>query len=102
MFRNAFIISLVALSPIVISAPVSAQAAPTFAAKYSTADTTIGDLLDNAATKAVLDKLMPGFSTNPQVEMARGMTLRAVQPMAPDQIKIETLDLVDADLAKIH
>jgi hypothetical protein len=33
--------------------------------------------------------------------MARGMTLRAIQPMVPDQIKAETLDAIDADLAKL-
>jgi hypothetical protein len=78
-------------------AAAPAMAAPT----YSTADTDIGTLLDNAETKAILDKHMPGFSTNEQVAMARPMTLRAVQPMVPDQIKVETLDAIDADLAKL-
>ena len=77
------------------SAP--AMAAPA----YSTADTDIGTLLDTAETKAILDKHMPGFSTNEQVAMARPMTLRAVQPMVPDQIKVEMLDAIDADLAKL-
>jgi hypothetical protein len=104
MLKNALTAALIAAAPLALSAPVMAQTAPATpapAAKLSTADTTIGDLLDNPAAKAVLDKHMPGFSSNPQVEMARGMTLRAVQPMVPDQIKVETLDAIDADLAKI-
>ena len=102
MLKNVIAGALIAAAPLVLAAPVMAEtAAPAPAAKLSTADTTIGDLLDNPAAKAILDKHMPGFSSNPQVEMARGMTLRAVQPMVPDQIKVETLDAIDADLAKL-
>jgi para-nitrobenzyl esterase len=104
MLKNALTAALIAAAPLALAAPVMAEtapAAPAEKAKLSTADTTIGDLLDNPAAKAVLDKHMPGFSSNPQVEMARGMTLRAIQPMVPDQIKAETLDMIDADLAKL-
>lgn len=104
MLRNALIAALVTMSPVAVAAqtaPQPAAEAAKSAAKFSTTDTSIGDLIDNAATKAILDKHMPGFADNPQVEMARGMTLRAIQPMVPDQIKAETLDLIDADLAKL-
>jgi hypothetical protein len=105
MLKNALTAALIAAAPLALAAPVMAEtapaAAPAPAAKLSTADTTIGDLIDNPAAKAILDKHMPGFSNNPQVEMARGMTLRAIQPMVPDQIKAETLDAIDADLAKL-
>jgi hypothetical protein len=81
-----------------MAAPVMAQdAKPT----YSTADTDIGTLLDNPGTKAVIDKHMPGFAANEQVAMARPMTLRAIQGIVPDQIKAETLDKIDADLAAL-
>jgi hypothetical protein len=104
MFKNALTAVLIAAAPLALAAPVLAQTAPAAPAekpKLSTAETTIGDLLDNPAAKAILEKHMPGFSTNPQVEMARGFTLRAVQPMVPDQIKVEMLDMIDADLAKL-
>ena len=68
---------------------------------YSVAETDIGTLLDNPATKAVLDKYIPGMSTNSQIDMARAMTLKQVQGYAPDQFKDETLAKIDADLAKI-
>lgn len=68
---------------------------------YNTADTPIGTLLDDPAAKAVLDKHMPGFSGNPQVAMARSMTFKQVQSMAPDQIPADALAKIDADLAKL-
>lgn len=74
-------------------------AAPT--AAYSTEATDIGTLLDNPATKAVLDKHMPGFSGNPQIDMARSMTLKQIQQFAGDQMTDEVLAKIDADLAKI-
>jgi hypothetical protein len=77
-------------------------AAPAMAAPaYTTADTDIGTLLDTPETKAILDKLMPGFSSNEQVAQARPMTMRAIQQFAPDQIKTEILDQIDAELAKL-
>jgi hypothetical protein len=80
---------------------LSLAAVPAMAATYTTADTDIGTLLDTPETKAILDKLMPGFSTNEQVAMARPMTLRAIQQYAPDKITTEILDQVDAELAKL-
>jgi hypothetical protein len=40
-----------------------------------TLDTTLGELLKDPQAKAVLDKHVPGVSTNPMVEMAKGMSL---------------------------
>lgn len=84
------------------AAPAAAVAAPAAAKPaFSVAETDVGTLLDNAATKAVLDKFLPGLSTNPQIDMARAMTLKQVQGYAPDKIKDEALAQVDAALAKI-
>lgn len=68
---------------------------------YSTADTTIGDLIDNPATKAVLDKHLPGFAENPQISMARAMTMRQIQGFAADMLPDDKLALIDADLAAL-
>jgi hypothetical protein len=46
-----------------------------------TLDTTLGELLDDPQAKALLDKHVPGVSTNPMVTMARGMSLNAVLSM---------------------
>ena len=76
---------------------VSAPTAPA----YSTEATDIGTLLDNPQTRAVLDKHIPTFAGNPQIEMARSMTLRQIQSFASDMLTNEALAKVDADLAKI-
>jgi hypothetical protein len=82
------------------SAPRPDQKAPT-AKHYSTGDTDIGTLLDNPDSKAVLDKYMPGFSENPQIELARGMTLLGIQPYSSDTLTDDVMKKIDADLAKI-
>jgi len=80
------------------AAPAAVAPAPT---KYSTTESKIGDLLDNPTTKAVLDKDLPGLSTNENIGMARGMTLKEVQQFAPDKITDERLALVDTDFGKL-
>ncbi|MEO7026162.1 MAG: hypothetical protein ABI056_01260, partial [Caulobacteraceae bacterium] len=57
----------------------TAPTAPT-GGKMTIDKTTVGDLLANPAAKAVLDKDLPGFSTDPRVEQAKGMTLKDVEP----------------------
>ena len=79
--------------------PVAAQAS----AKplFSTAKTNLGTLMDNPATKAVLMKYIPAVITNPQITMARAMTLRQVQPYAGDELSDAKLARIDADLAQL-
>ena len=95
MLRAALLANLLAIT----SVPSFAADAP--APVYSSATSSIGDLLDNPETKAVLDKDMPGFSSNPQIDMTRTMTLKQLQGFAPDQVKDEVLAKIDADLAKV-
>ena len=104
MIKNLLTAALLGATPLALVAPVLAQTAPAPApsAHLSTADTTIGDLLDNPAAKAIVDKHLPGFSADSRVEMARGFTLRAIQPMVADQITIAMLDAIDADLAALN
>lgn len=97
MLRSIILAGLLSVTAV----PAVAAAAEASVPAYSVESTTIGDLLDNAATKAVLDKHLPGFSTNPQIEMARTMTLKQVQGFAPDQFKDELLAKINADLAAL-
>jgi para-nitrobenzyl esterase len=80
-----------------------AQAAPAAVAPavYSIEGTDIGTLLDDPAAKAVVEKSLPGFSAHPQIDMARGMTLKAVQQYAPDLVTDEALAAIQADFAKL-
>jgi cytochrome P450 len=80
------------------NSPASPSVQAASGTRYSTADTKIGVLLDDPATKAVLDKHFPGMSTDARIAMAKGMTLRNVQKFAPDQFSVETLDALDAEL----
>ena len=91
------------LRKILLAGLLAASSVPAMAAgpAFTTAETTIGTLVDDAAAKAVLEKHLPGFSSNPQLEMARGMTLKQIQGFAPDMIKDEVLAKIDADLAKL-
>ena len=94
-----------ALLAIGLTSPLPAAAAEAQASAaapaFSTAQTDIGTLLDNPLTRAVLDKHMPAFAGNPQIEMARAMTLRQIQSFAADMLTDEVLARVDADLAAI-
>jgi hypothetical protein len=100
-------IAALLLGAAIISAPAMAEdkaAAPAAeAAKsaFTTAATTIGDILDNAEAKAIVEKHMPGFSAHPQIEMARGFSLKAVQSFQPDKITDELLAKIDADFATL-
>ena len=91
--------SVAALSVPVTLAPAIAAEAPATPV-YST-QTDLGTLLDNPQTKAVLDKYIHDMISNPQIDMARSMTLRQLQSYAGDALTDEKLKQIDADLAKI-
>jgi hypothetical protein len=95
------------LSAMIAAVPAAAQdkAAPAAAAEPakavpSTMSTTIGELLDNPATKAIVEKHLPGFSSHPQIDMARSLSLKAVQAYAP-QITDDILAKIEAELAAL-
>jgi hypothetical protein len=79
--------------------PPPAPAAP--APQFSTATTTLGALLDNEVTRAVVERHLPGMSQHPMIDQARGFTLRMIQQFAPDQLSDERLDAIDRDLAAL-
>ena len=58
----------------------------------------LGDLLENEAAKAVLEKHMPGISTHPQIGMGRGFALSMVAKFSGGMITDEMLTKVDVDL----
>ena len=90
-----------------VAMPAFAQTAPAPAASakaakpYTTSDTEIGTLLDDPAAKAIIEKNIPGFTTNDQVDMARAMTLKAVQQYSPDAVTDAKLATIDAEFAKL-
>lgn len=68
---------------------------------YNSTDTEIGVLLDDPAAKAILEKIFPGMTTNPQIDMARGMTMKMIQQYNPDEITDAKLAKLDEELAKL-
>jgi len=84
------------------SAGASASAAtPGCAAEKLSSDSTVGDLLDNPAAKAILIKHVPALKDNDQIDQARPMTLRALQAYAPDTFTDKVYADIDADLATL-
>lgn len=73
-------------------APATAAAAP------SVDNTPIVELVDNPATKAVLDKHLPGVAEHPSYDMFKEMTLRQVEPMSQGMIDDEKLTAIQHDL----
>ena len=68
---------------------------------YSTSDTDIGTLLDDPAAHAIVDKYLPGVLSGDQIDMARSMTLKAIQPYAADRISDKALADIDLEFAKL-
>ncbi|WP_138921223.1 carboxylesterase/lipase family protein [Novosphingobium pentaromativorans] len=63
--------------------------------------TPIGEMLDDAQAKAVLAKHFPELVNNPQLGMARGMTLEALKGYMPQLLTQARLDALDADLGQL-
>lgn len=98
-------LSIAAAAPTAVLAQ-AAPAAPAAAAAakatgYTVADTDIGTLLDDPASKAIIDKYVPGFSANPQIDMARSMTLKMVQQYSSDTLTDPALANIQNDLNKL-
>lgn len=80
-----------------LGAPALAQEGP----KYSTAKQTIGELVKNEKTKAVLAKHLPELIANPQLEQGYEMKFADIVQYVPDQLTPEKLKAIDEDLAKV-
>ncbi len=93
-----------ALSPMLANAQAASGSVSSSSAAtpyYSTDETPLGDLLDNPATKAVLEKHIPQVINNDQIDQARGMTLKAIQQYAAEVLTDKVLAEIDADLKNI-
>lgn len=95
--RLLLAVALAATPVSVTAAEPTPPVASTSASVYSVEDTDIGTLLDDPAARAILDKQIPGMTTNPQIEMARSFTLRQIQQFAADQVTDDVLAKIDAD-----
>lgn len=104
--RFALVLSLAALAPLAVPGAVLAQAAPSASATaapggYNVEETELGTLLDDPAAKAVLQKQIPDIVNSDQIDMARGMTLKALQQYASDKLTDAKLAQIQTELAKV-
>lgn len=82
--------------------PVADGAAPMGGASVAyTLDTPIRDLIGNPATRAVLDRNLPGLSTDENLPKFDRLGLRAFQPLTGGQLTEAMLVEMAKDLAKI-
>ena len=86
-------------APAAAAQPPAAARAP--AAAYSVQSSTIGALIANPRTRAILDKYVPGFSATRVADKGRHMTLKAVQPFDSTRLTDAVLAKIDAALAKV-
>jgi para-nitrobenzyl esterase len=99
--RASILLAALVLSAPIVSAVAQLPTAPASAQHYSTSTTDIGTLIDDPAAHAIVDGHLPGVLSGDQIDMARSMTLEAVQQFAPDQITDKALADIDAELAKL-
>ena len=97
--------TFVVLSPAISVAqdsPAKTDSATAAFTAFSVETTPIGTVIDTPEARAILDKYIPGLSDNPQIDMARGMTLRQAQGYAPDQVPEEALKKIEAEFGALR
>lgn len=76
-------------------------AAATASGRYNSLTTTVGTLLDDPAAKAVLARHIPQVIASEQINMARGVTLTALQSYMPQVLTDAMLKTIDGELAAL-
>jgi acetyl esterase/lipase len=93
-----------AMAAAMIAGPMSgaslAQPAAAAAGAPLTVDATVGELLDNAAARAVLQRQVPALVAEPSISQARDQTLRGIAVYAPALLTEAKLKAIDAELAR--
>ena len=64
-------------------------------------DSKIKDIVANPTAAEAVEKFVPGFSTNKQMKMCYGITLRAFQKFPQAGLSLEALAEIDKQLTAI-
>ncbi|WP_312598662.1 hypothetical protein [Brevundimonas sp.] len=88
-------------APAPAPAPAHDHHAMDHQAAHPTIDSTIEALVADPATKAVLDKHLPGIDRHPAYAQFKGMTLRQVAPFSQGNITDAKITAIDTDLKAI-
>jgi hypothetical protein len=71
---------------------------PTPAPKHPCIDSPLRDLLANPAAVAVLNRDLPGMTSDPRLEMAKSMSLRQIARFPDAHLNGAKLKMLEADL----
>jgi len=66
-----------------------------------TIESPISVLLADERIKAILDKHLPGMTSDIRLKMAMGMTLKQIMPMSQGRITVSKIEAISADLAAL-
>lgn len=91
-------LTLLAATPAMAQAPAAPVETAPATTKYSIQTSTLGDLVANPATKAILEKDFPEVAHHPQLNEGLGLTLPEVVQYLPDVVTPEKLAAMDAEL----
>jgi hypothetical protein len=84
-----------------VELPVAEPVRPAAASSLFSLDTPIERLIADGRARAVLDKELPGLSTDENLPRFRTLSLRGFQPLTGGQLTDEILRQVESDLAAI-
>lgn len=93
------IISFLMAAAIIFAAASDAKA-QTGPASQLSVNSTVGELLDNAAARAILEREVPVITKSPQMAAARDLPLKAIAQYAPTILTDAKLAAIDAALAQ--
>ena len=65
-------------------------------------DSKIKDIMKNPEAVALMERLSPGFATNPQMKMVQGLTFRALAKFPQAGISPERLEEIDKALQALE
>ncbi|MGB3619910.1 hypothetical protein FT643_12865 [Ketobacter sp. MCCC 1A13808] len=68
---------------------------------YSVAESNVGALLEFSEAKEVLERHIPGIAELRQIEVAKALTLKDIQPYYPDRITDAKLAAIDDELKEL-
>jgi hypothetical protein len=93
------LLAAAAAATALLAGAVAAQTPiPAAPGAMSVETTTIGDLLDDPASKAVIAKDMPALIAYPGLDQIKGMTLRAISAYPEAQLDDTKLAAIQKDL----
>ncbi len=65
------------------------------------ADSKIKDIMKNPEAVAFMEKLVPGFASNPQMKMVQGLTFRALAKFPQAGLSAEQVEEIDKALKSL-